>query len=690
MASAVAGPEADSPASLADEVERVREAFTRLSGGSARGLVDASSRLQLEDERARFRVWAENIGAHHGPNDKRSLEHRLRHTPELLVSIAELLRELHGVLEEIENAAPEPRVDARGVEDEPSDTTTASQTELEELCLIVGDIITSLLRSSTLMRTATVRDRYARAAIAGKDYPFDPELDIRHVKDLYPKIAARPWLATRLGTAITRRRQFLRYSLEHRDRLAAEETAQPGTVEASGASQMLWSGQRPQTEASIKLDPPDLTLRHRATIAGTAATTVQAGAALGVDVRNLHLSTEDDLISESTSFVSSISASSDKIRVARLDSLSKAGSPFECPYCRGIVQFRNQTAWKRHVFQDLRAYVCTFRDCTAGLFQDRDAWFDHESSVHRRIWTCLSCEEKSFETADRLSNHFTTTHPSDLGAGDWALAAMVAASSRAMDRMPAISCPLCDDLAIQPDSQAERRDGKASSAAELTVPVGLFRRHLAGHLEQLALSAIPISFDDSKLSDSDSHTSDGDSDTPSGGSQQLGASLADDALIAHMQSRILQIFRRRYDATPEQVEIEGGCPGPWTLEFAKRVQWKWKPRDASSAVAALEKELWDATGQQEHLQPAAPGVPAEDRTYRISKEDLLLDGASWRELNGLIGLSSVKSIITAFAKEILFGQQSEVARTNTLFFLGPPGTGRFEQKDKAACRLLTR
>ena len=657
---------------------QARQAFEALLEADQAVALDESVKAQVQDDLGRFRIWAENIGAQHGPRDQRSLEHRLRQTPEVIEGIRELLQELRETLEEVQDVAQNPRSAAvvpEGDEESLDDPAPqATRTELEELCLIAGDVVTSLLRLSTLMRKATVRDRYARAAAAGKDYPFDPAFDIRHVRDLYPKLAARPWLATRLGTAIMIRRQFLRYSLEHRDRLAAE-ASDMGQADELGVAPSHMLEQSSQYQPSVVANPSGLTVAYPATVAQTTATTVQADAAAGIDMHNLSLSNEDDAVSGTTSFASTASQNADQIRVVRLDSLSKNGSPFECPYYRGIVQFKHQTAWKRHVFHDLRAYVCTFEDCTAGLFQSRTAWFDHEMSTHRRMWVCLSCEDVAFDASDGLNKHFKKLHAEDLLETDeQAVNAMVAVSSRPMERIPAESCPLCDEWAGQLVSHVQDPNIQSPLQSKLMTTVQQFRRHLAGHLEQLALSAIPMSFDPSNVSREDSDVSSEDGDLHMDHTQCKDYPSDDRELLEYIQRRVLDFFIEKYDFKPGpevKIEFEGGCPGPWTEAFARRVQRKWKPLGIEFNDKKLQEELEAVTEGQYHSIDF--GIIPLTHVYWISKESLLLDGPAWRVLEQLQGWAKVQSIIRGLARDVLFSDGTPLGleraiRKSRLFF----------------------
>lgn len=124
---------------------------------------------------------------------------------------------------------------------------------------------------------------------------------------------------------------------------------------------------------------------------------------------------------------------------------------------------------RKHVFRDLRPYVCTFHGCPKSdrLFNTRHDWYDHEVEFHRREWFCSSCIE-AFPTKARLREHlrhshsdiFTETQPT-------AIDRVVDRCERAIDSVQ--PCPLCV--------------GKYTPQK--------LQSHLARHMQQLALFALP-------------------------------------------------------------------------------------------------------------------------------------------------------------------------------------------------------
>lgn len=163
-----------------------------------------------------------NLGAAHPATDRRSADYRLRDAPEVVDRIVELLEELAEINSEALEILSGERSN-RHIAEEDNDTDNSSpgssQDELTELFLSTGDCLTSLFKVSMLVKKATTRDRYARAASA-KDRPYPVEFDIRHVADKFPKAREQPWLLKRLGTGITQRRQYLRYCRNHKNRIA--------------------------------------------------------------------------------------------------------------------------------------------------------------------------------------------------------------------------------------------------------------------------------------------------------------------------------------------------------------------------------------------------------------------------------------------------------------------------------------
>ncbi|KAL8889951.1 MAG: hypothetical protein Q9192_005940 [Flavoplaca navasiana] len=64
---------------------------------------------------------------------------------------------------------------------------------------------------------------------------------------------------------------------------------------------------------------------------------------------------------------------------------SRGGAPFECPYCYFIVVASSERSWHGHVFQDLQPYVCLEQTCSTPqkLYTTRHEWVHHTNTMHR-------------------------------------------------------------------------------------------------------------------------------------------------------------------------------------------------------------------------------------------------------------------------------------------------------------------
>lgn len=151
---------------------------------------------------------------------------------------------------------------------------------------------------------------------------------------------------------------------------------------------------------------------------------------------------------------------------------------------------------RRHVFFDLQPYVCTFQNCSSDSFSSRHEWFNHELDSHRKQWHCTKCSHINFASASQLRSHFDSKHQGSFTDAQWPL--ILKACKRSSTTFGPSSCPLCFTWA-PPRSEAY-------NAKE-------FCRHLGSHLQQLALTALPIAIEGLIiLEDEDHNTTPGTSD----------------------------------------------------------------------------------------------------------------------------------------------------------------------------------
>lgn len=224
--------------------------------------------------------------------------------------------------------------------------------EILELFQSITDTITSLFKLSIIIRNSSSRDRYAKALAAASKGPFDYQFDVDHVGNEFPCLYRdeMTWLRTRLGKAITQRRQYLRYCREHHDKMAVvPETCKVET------NFLVVQGQQPRNDD----DTQTVMSKPTSTLAPTAASTIIPATLENIE-RNEE-SSDDDTRSQ-TSYATSIGEddSDNRLSVVRLEDVAPRGSPFECPYCWTIQTISNQHAW-RYVI--LRSHCIGILEC---------------------------------------------------------------------------------------------------------------------------------------------------------------------------------------------------------------------------------------------------------------------------------------------------------------------------------------
>ncbi|KAI1743712.1 hypothetical protein F4680DRAFT_409163 [Xylaria scruposa] len=164
------------------------------------------------------------------------------------------------------------------------------------------------------------------------------------------------------------------------------------------------------------------------------------------------------------------------LRVPDLPPLDPLEKSFECPYCHmqlSVEEMNTRENWKRHVFRDLRPYICTFPDCldSERLFLTRHDWIYHEMQLHRRQWICQSCSRQYISKLE-MTEHLRRVHNPSIR--DRELTSLLEMSERPIDEAHVDNCPFCYGF---------------MSTKKLL-------KHIAGHMEELALFSLPQSYED--------------------------------------------------------------------------------------------------------------------------------------------------------------------------------------------------
>ncbi|KLU83201.1 hypothetical protein MAPG_02266 [Magnaporthiopsis poae ATCC 64411] len=424
-----------------------------VSAASAVSNYSAINHSALKETRDQFFVWAGNMGAMHKPSSKMSLENRLSDTEGVLRHIHRLLEDLHEALEDIVSFISS-FTEPSGEDD---DATPAVQNDdqmySESLMEEISDSLGGLFRAGILVRRASARDRFTHALQASTP-SFSASFDIDYVENKFPKLRRSAgelrWLISHLGKANTKRRRVQKYYRDHKARLAA-----PQAEDERDGAKTEWLSSK--------------------------ATTLAPGR-LSVEVEPTLVGEEDD--SDAMSFTTALTTFDGErhlLSLPRLSDISPDQQPFECPICFVLCTFRSEKAWKLHAFADIRPYVCTLGGsrCEELFFPDRNSWFQHELSQHRAQFTCTLCQSEPFDSSRTFRDHLQTHRD----CSDERIDDLEVAGRAVKTAFTAKDCPFC--------SEWETAITARSVTNSSTVSGPHFKRHVATHLEQLALFSVP-------------------------------------------------------------------------------------------------------------------------------------------------------------------------------------------------------
>ncbi|KAH0432729.1 hypothetical protein CcaCcLH18_06305 [Colletotrichum camelliae] len=409
--------------------------------------------MELQDEHDKYTLWAVNVGAGHP--DRWSLDYRLREASLYQSEVISILEIMLDALDKVRDILIGARVPFEKLR---TSTTLRQEHHGSEVSSpweipFDSDDETSLIRhppasgsrqrdpgpitqSEADQLLSSIRfDTYAKVA-------HHEEYDKKHVRDTLPNRRLPNEVMDRLGKMITKRRQLLLYRKE-RDEKLQSLIAEPAEKDSE-------AGIQSQSQQS----------RQQHTVI-TNATTTQPEA----------LFTWSDSQSNSESTRTSIAAS----RVTKDIPIDVPPQPvdkddeqamFLCNYCKLPTKAMSDKEWKKHLLRDLQPFVCTFADCplSSHSFEDEDAWFSHEVDKHRYEYFCNNNKHQPEAHQHNFEMHLQRDHATEAGIStvDLSMFRRAANVSKGV-------CNLC-----------------FSRTKNL-------KRHIARHLYQIALSAIPNS-----------------------------------------------------------------------------------------------------------------------------------------------------------------------------------------------------
>ena len=329
---------------------------------------------------------------------------------------------------------------------------------------------------------AIIDSRYARITLTQK-------VDMSHLEEKYPN---GPFLlCQKLGRLNWQRRILRECARIHQDPTQPDRynINDPGLKQAASQAP---TGPRSRLAASLvppSVLPMDSVTQPQTNISTQPSTLLTSSHSI-FDVR----AQENDSVS-SIGTMSSYAATAhprddSNIPVPPPPAGCLEGLPFDCDICyRRVTNVKGSRRWKRHVFQDLRPYVCTYEECRNqdAMFASRREWFEHEMNIHCVNYLCTPPCQETFDTYSAFYWHLKQSHSESLSDEQIELMA----SMRKVNAFPqsGMSCCLCQT--------------HCSTSKQL-------EKHLGGDLEQIALFTLPFMEGSGNIDDDDN--SDGNDD----------------------------------------------------------------------------------------------------------------------------------------------------------------------------------
>ena len=303
------------------------------------------------DELGRLRIWAANSGAQE--INQASLEFRLRDASHIRDQILSLLENLRARLNDacivVTEGYPNYHFGENLLGEDSDDEGPLG--DMKELLITVTSIMKSLFLMSILVRKPAQHD--SRLAFNRSETNSFKSYDYVCVRDRYPE--ADEDIVSKLASAITRRRTYLRCQAEHavKDRQGVASEQADKTAPSTIFSSTLTTGaQDRQTVFEEEISDAGASKTVRSWTPMSRANELPPPPPIEYYVRE----------------------------------------PFKCPICYYEVQFGSaysldSIAWYEHVFEDLRPYICLNADCTTSqkLYATRHEWLQHIETTHPRV-----------------------------------------------------------------------------------------------------------------------------------------------------------------------------------------------------------------------------------------------------------------------------------------------------------------
>jgi hypothetical protein len=249
------------------------------------------------------------------------------------------------------------------------------QPELPKLLRMISFLVVCLYRMP--IRQFTVTEKI-KSQISPKA-SFYQHFDVLYVRDLFPKMDETA--ATNLGRAISQRRSILLYKdaryTQSEDSDLERDPSQFDRTPFKLPSKATTYMEKPPQQPWLYPPSSPVAISEKSTVSVYAT-------------------------QELTTTIPEMPVSQSSIK----------NGAFVCPYCCILQRDMSETLWKKHVFDDLQPYVCTFPSCELQdhFFTDRTQWWQHETEVHRFAWHCNTRHHQSYDEQERFLRHMQEAH----------------------------------------------------------------------------------------------------------------------------------------------------------------------------------------------------------------------------------------------------------------------------------------
>ncbi|XPT00103.1 hypothetical protein M3J09_009261 [Ascochyta lentis] len=459
---------------------------------------DSKNVAEVLDLAGKFRVWGDESQAEMFAGSRSSLDSVLRRDEDMRDTVLGILAKLNRQLQlcnRIADIAQEREAESEQDQDMTGDGHDADYSDvkipkLPELLLHSSNDLNSLYEISAMIR----RPGYERSYLRSTDNTgMDSEasayarFDLNYVADKIRswnqqhRIVGAEERAVRVGSLVTSptSTEFSVVQDALIQRLASANTKRRRQLLywSDNPEQGLKHVIQPGKMGRILSQPDRVAAKDSGTIDKSIPTKSSPSKEGGVTspVREFSVFARSDFLgahSEGgpafTSYAPSTVGNKQSNRVPPLPKTAVLGESFECPYCGATLlasKMRSRSEWKRHVFRDLRPYMCTFATCQTPNKQylTRHEWKHHELQMHRRRWVCEEHFDERFTTSEMLKMHITSSHSASVPTKH--LSIFLNMCERPIDGAENTPCPLCPDVR----------------------PLVNLQDHLAEHLESIAL-----------------------------------------------------------------------------------------------------------------------------------------------------------------------------------------------------------